>query len=193
MKKLLAALMILTVLLSFAACMNGDVQQTQPTEATEPQSTLPPEGNKVGNRCPGYELPVVTADGDTGETVNPAETGKVTVINFWGVWCGPCVGELPHLNELAENYADTVTVIAVHSVQDQKRMPKFLKEGYTDSAIVFSWEQSEDFNGEYYLMLGGEGYYPYTVVLDANGIMTETKVGAMSYEEMQAMVENAGA
>ena len=49
------------------------------------------------------------------------------------------------------------------------------------------------YNGEYYLMLGGEGYYPYTVVLDANGVVTETKIGGMSYEEMEQMVKNAGA
>ena len=193
MKKLLAVLLCVAVLLSFAACMSGEIQQAQPEETTLPEPSLPPVGYAAGNRCPSYNLPVVTADGDTGETINPAETGKITIINFWGVWCSPCVGELPHLEEIAKNYEDTVTVIAVHSVQDQRSMPNYLKKNYPDSPIVFSWEISDDYNGDYYLMMGGEGYYPYTVVLDANGIVTETRVGAMSYEEMQAMVENAGA
>ena len=193
MKKILALIMCFVMLLSLTACVSFGNPQPVTTQPTEPPATEAPVGYKPGNRCPGYELPVITGDGATEETVNPTATGKVTVINFWGTWCGPCVSELPHLEELAENYADSVTVIAVHSTQDWKKAPDFLAENYPDSPIVFSWETGDDYNGEYYLMLGGEGYYPYTVVLDANGTVTETKVGGMTYEEMQEMVEYAGA
>ena len=30
--------------------------------------------------------------------------GKVSLINFWGPWCGPCVIEFPHLVELQQHY-----------------------------------------------------------------------------------------
>ena len=30
--------------------------------------------------------------------------GKVTLINVWGTWCGPCIIEFPHLKELAEHF-----------------------------------------------------------------------------------------
>jgi thiol-disulfide isomerase/thioredoxin len=30
--------------------------------------------------------------------------GKVALINVWGTWCGPCVIEFPHLQELADHY-----------------------------------------------------------------------------------------
>ena len=191
MKKIIALLLSLVCLLSLAAC-TGPVEETLPTP-TEPPQTEPAVGSTIGNRCPGYTLPVVTAEGDTGKTIDPTKTGKVTVINFWGTWCGPCVSELPHLNELAKNYADSVTVIAIHSTQDWKEMPKFIGEKFPDSPIVFSWETGKDYNGEYYQMFDGQGYYPYTVVLDANGIITETKTGSMTYEEMEQMVITAGA
>ena len=31
--------------------------------------------------------------------------GHVSVINFWGTWCGPCVREFPDLVELAEHFS----------------------------------------------------------------------------------------
>ena len=31
-------------------------------------------------------------------------TGKITLINFWGTWCPPCIAELPEINQLYENH-----------------------------------------------------------------------------------------
>lgn len=28
--------------------------------------------------------------------------GKVVLVNLWATWCGPCIGEMPHLNEMQE-------------------------------------------------------------------------------------------
>ena len=41
--------------------------------------------------------------------------GKPVFLNIWATWCGPCVQELPHLNELAEEYRDKITIVALHS------------------------------------------------------------------------------
>lgn len=31
--------------------------------------------------------------------------GKVVVVDFWATWCGPCIGGIPHLNELQRKYS----------------------------------------------------------------------------------------
>ena len=195
MKKLLSFLLALCMILSFAACDTAEEKDAAPTEPkeTEPAETLPPLGTDIGSLCYGKELPIVTKDGETGDTIDPTKTGKVTVINFWGTWCGPCVSELPHLNELAKQYSETVTVVAIHSLEGYKKMPAYLGANYENSPIVFSWETTGEYNGDYFYQLGGGMGYPYTVVLDERGVITHTQVGMMNYEEMVSMVEEAGA
>lgn len=193
MKKILAMLLAVLTLFSVAACNADATPTTTVPEVTEPQETLPELGNEVGKLCYGAELPVVDANGETGKTIDPTKTGKVTVINFWGTWCNPCTSEMPHFEELAKNYSETVTVIAVHSLEGYKKMPNYLAEKYPDSPIIFSWETTGKYNGDYYLQLGGGEGYPYTVVLDAKGVITEKRLGMMPYEDMVAMVEHAGA
>ena len=37
--------------------------------------------------------------------------GKVVLIDFWAVWCGPCIATFPHLQHLHETYSDKGLVI----------------------------------------------------------------------------------
>ena len=42
----------------------------------------------------------------------------------------------------------------------------------------------------YYEALGGTGSYPYTVILDENGVIAYKLTGAMSYEQLKSAIDN---
>lgn len=156
------------------------------------QETLPTAdvGNEVGDLCYSTQLEAVDGSGATGEVFDPAAMGKITVINFWGTWCTPCVNELPYFDQIASEYADTVSVIAIHSAISKETAPAYIGKYYSDTDMIFSWDTGEGFSGEYYTALGGRGTYPYTVVLDENGIIAEIFVSSLTYDDLKTVVDS---
>lgn len=149
-------------------------------------------GYEVGDLCVDDALQIVTPDGITADTIIPAQTGKITIVNFWGTWCTPCVNELPYFDQIASEYADAVTVVAIHSSMGNNLAPEYVGKYYSGSNIVFATDYALDDTGlvgGFYSALGGRGTYPYTVVLDENGIIVEIFVSSLEYEDLKVVVE----
>ena len=55
------------------------------------------------------QVEVVKIDGF--EKLLKEEKSKVTVINFWATWCGPCIKEMPHFEELSKDYPELSSLL----------------------------------------------------------------------------------
>ena len=157
-----------------------------------PDFVPPAVGSEIGDSCFSYDLTKIDGTGVLEETINPTETGKITIINFWGTWCTPCVNELPYFDQIASDYAEDVVVIAIHTDMGVSEAPSFLTKYYSDSKIIFakdSINENDTFNGLYYTSLGGRDTYPYTVIIDENGVIVEKFVRALEYEDLKNVVE----
>jgi len=63
-----------------------------------------------------------------GEVVDPGSEGKITVLDFWATWCGPCRDSIPHLNELHDQYKSQGVVIAGITNEGKDKVDPFLKK-----------------------------------------------------------------
>lgn len=56
---------------------------------------------------------------------------KWLIINYWATWCGPCIAEIPELNELSEEFSDTVNLLGVNfdhpPIEEQHAQVKKMK------------------------------------------------------------------
>ncbi len=168
------------------------VPESKPTIQTSPSGEdLPPYGNQAGNLCYEMDIPLLNGDKDAySKTFNVKNNrGKVTVINFWYTSCTPCVGEMPHFNEIAKKYGDEVTVVALHADADGwvKESIDFVNSNWSDYKISFAY----DTDNAYYELLGGMGAYPQTLVLDERGVIVAVHVGSVTYDALDKDIQKA--
>jgi thiol-disulfide isomerase/thioredoxin len=63
-----------------------------------------------------------------------SEDKKIVILDFWGLWCGPCVTTIPELEKVYSEYKDKgVVVIGMHTSIDNSKITfeqieKFTKE-----------------------------------------------------------------
>ena len=56
--------------------------------------------------------PLEIADWANGEALAESDLkGKVVLLDFWAIWCGPCIATFPHLREWQEKYSEQGLVI----------------------------------------------------------------------------------
>ena len=66
---------------------------------------------------------------DGSEEKLSAYAGKVVLLDFWATWCGPCIGALPELRELATAYPkDRFEILAISVDEEVETVVEFLEE-----------------------------------------------------------------
>ena len=89
--------------------------------------------------------------------------GTVVVINFWDVYCKPCVKEMPELNEIVEKFkGQNVKFIAI-ATDSKDQVKTFLKKKKNYYDIV------ADGRGRRIEKLYNVYYHPTNCIIDQNG------------------------
>lgn len=116
------------------------------------------------DKLEGKVPPALSVEGwvniaDSSDFTLESVRGKVVVVDFWGVWCGPCRAAMPHLKELLTKHQDAgLVVIGIHTTNQGEKMPAFAKEQQLpwpiavdiDSKTVKAW--GVDSYPDYYLI-----------------------------------------
>lgn len=115
----------------------------------------------------GEQAPEVQALllGSNQSFVLSAQKGKVTIINFWATWCGPCKAEMPMLAAWYEKHKDEGLTILAISMDDKRLLPEVQKVAAL-YPFQFAMKGDASFKG-----LGRIWRLPSTFVIDREGLL----------------------
>jgi cytochrome c biogenesis protein CcmG/thiol:disulfide interchange protein DsbE len=132
----------------------------------------------IGKPAPALDLPpldgLALAGGQpaVGLTRQALTAGKVSVVNFWASWCGPCVEEHPLLVKLSGN--PDIHLYGINYKDAAVNARRFLGRYGNPFSTV-----GVDANGRAAIDWGVYGM-PETFVVDGQGVITYKHVGPLT-------------
>ena len=129
----------------------------------------------VTRDTPTFEL--LGADGTLWN--NEALKGKPWIVNFWAVWCAPCIKEIPSMNRAWEKVSDKgVGMLAINIGEDAQGIQDFLTEHNLtiDFPVVI---------GDKTKTLGNWSVanLPASIIIDVNGNLVYEAIGPREWDE----------
>ncbi|MGC8853308.1 MAG: TlpA family protein disulfide reductase [Halothiobacillaceae bacterium] len=137
----------------------------------------------------GTPVPDFTLDRLAGGTFASAELrGKTTLVNFWAPWCPPCVQELPELARLHASLREQGGQVIGIALARSEDVHAFI----ADHPLPFPLLLGGSEGSELARKLGNaHAVLPYSVVIDAEGIIRAVHVGRLDEARARTLVAPA--
>jgi thiol-disulfide isomerase/thioredoxin len=123
--------------------------------------------------------------------------GEVVVLDFWGVWCGPCIHAIPALKQLQRRYKDRdVVFLGVHTAGTDVAIVKRLLKQQNWDLVVGVDTGGDIVTGETARRFAIQGY-PNVFIVDRNGTIAFNSGDVPKDREalmrnMEAVAQSAG-
>ena len=171
----LAAVAVMAVM----ACQPGKTKsQSTPVEAAPaaPQDTASHEDELV------ISFTMTDMNGKNVAVTDEFAKHKLTIIDFWASWCGPCRQEMPSLVKTYNDYKDKgLGIVGVSLDEDKEQWSSAV------NAMGMTWTQLSDLQGWHNAVaqMYGIQAIPFTIVVDDKG---KVLMAGLRGEELRAFV-----
>jgi len=149
------------------------VPQLPQTSDKLPPPVLPIQTSAIHDRWTIYSLTgKPTALGDL--------KGRIVFLNFWSTSCVPCIAEMPGIEKLQDSLRnDPVTFLAI--TEDDERLVRKFLEKVPSRLPIYLARTAHPYDL-------GPNAFPRTIILDLNGKVAFSQVGAVNWDIEDARI-----
>lgn len=147
----------------------------------------PDDKEWIGSQVGAKAFPIVsrTLDSLPFELYN----NKITMLDFWGTWCGPCVEEIPFLKDAVAFFNDDEFELVGIALDNLPKLTEFIEKNRINWKQVLHkyGEDSVDITKLY-----GINAYPTTYLLDKNSKIISKNLGLRGFEIYRTLSKELG-
>ncbi len=136
----------------------------------------------IGDQSPQFTLETLA-----GDSFDVPAQGRVTVLMFFATWCGPCLNELPHAQQIWDSLKDDARfqMIAINREESEAHVAEFL------STNRFTFPTGTDTEREIYSKFATESI-PRTFIVNPDGTIAYATIGFTDGDqiELEAKIRN---
>jgi thiol-disulfide isomerase/thioredoxin len=127
---------------------------------------------KIGDKAPPVKATKWWQGKEQGKEITSFAEGRVYVMEFWAIWCGPCIAMMPHMSELQTQYKDKATFIGFTSKDNRgnnlERVQAFVEKRGPKLGYLFAYADDGETN-KAYMEASGQSGIPCCFVIDKAG------------------------
>ena len=111
--------------------------------------------------------------------------GKPVMINFWATWCGPCVTEMPYIQEQVDAHPDEFIFLAINADEPEQIVRDFiLKHNFSFTVLL----DPDGLVMDRYRITG----YPTSFFINAEGNIQAIVIGSLDRIELSSRLHEIG-
>ena len=140
-------------------------------------------GYKTGDIVGDLKIAKLLNYSSTSSSLNKIHS-NITIIDFFGTWCAPCLRALPELEAYKKRFKNDISILLV-SIEAEGKLIKFIS---TKQPFAFPMLVDED---KLFTDVFKPPSYPYTVVLDKDlKVLSITNAADLSESMLEKFIED---
>lgn len=188
--RLAAALVVGALCLGVTACSTDANSIAAQAKLGDRKGFISGDGSiervALGQRSTPLALTGTTLQGASWKITDAKD--KVLVLNVWGTWCGPCVAEAPHLQQVWSEMSEAgkpVQFMGINYRDSPETAAAFLR------ANKIAYPSLQDDGGRTLLALRGKANAtPTTLVLDRQGRIAARVSGPVTAATLSGLIND---